>query len=173
MSKAICLDVDGVVSDLVGGINRELDKRGLLDFDYAHWVVGVFEDELTREIFGDAAFWMNLKPFVDSWYQVNEWWADGYDIFLVTARYSEVAKRMLLPWLDAWRVQYSQVFFKDMGSKLEIVSELDPVFMVEDNPYEVRALRDGGVDCYLMRAWYNSQFWEDFPSIGCLSEVVL
>jgi hypothetical protein len=45
--------------------------------------------------------------------------------------------------------------------------------MVEDNPYEVRALRDGDVDCYLMRAWYNSQFWEDFPSVGCLSEVVL
>jgi len=45
--------------------------------------------------------------------------------------------------------------------------------MVEDNPYEVRALRDAGVDCLLMRAWYNSEFWEDFPSVGSLLEVVV
>jgi len=169
----ICLDLDGVVADLVGGINKELDVRGLAGFDYAHWVVGVFEDDLTREIFGSAVFWRNLKPFVDSWYAVNDWWAVGHDVFFVTARYSDVSRRWVRPWLDMWNLQYSDVFFAEMGSKAEVVSRLGAEVMVEDNPYEVRALRDAGVDCLLMRAWYNSQFWEDVPSVGSLLEVVV
>jgi hypothetical protein len=169
----ICLDLDGVVADLVAGINKELDVRGLSDFDYAHWIVGVFEDDLTREIFGSPVFWKNLRPFVDSWYAVNDWWGVGHEVFFVTARYSDVSRRWVRPWLDMWNFQYSDVFFAEMGSKAEVVSRLGCEVMVEDNPYEVRALRDAGVDCLLMRAWYNSQFWEDVPSVGSLLEVVV
>lgn len=173
MAKTICLDLDGVVTDLVAGINRELDVRGMSDFDYAHWVVGVFEDDLTEEIFGSPVFWKNLRPFVDSWYAVNDWWANGHDVFFVTARYSDAARRWARPWLDMWNFQYSDVFFADMGSKAEVVVRLGADVMVEDNPYEVRLLREAGVECSLMRAWYNSQFWEDFPTVGSLLEVVV
>lgn len=173
MGKTICLDLDGVVADIVGSINKELTVRGLSDFDYAHWLVGVFEDDLTREIFGSRVFWRNLKPFVDSWYTVNDWWSCGHDVFFVTARYSDAAIRWARPWLDMWNVQYSDVFFCEMGDKSAMVKRLGADVMVDDNPYEVRALREAGVDALLMRAWYNSEFWEDFPSVGVLSEVVV
>jgi len=171
--STICLDLDGVVADLVGGINKELDVRGLSGFDYAHWIVGVFEDDLTREIFHRGVFWKNLKPFVDSWYAVNDWWAVGHDVFFVTARYSDVSRRWVRPWLDMWNVQYSDVFFTDMGDKADLVKRLGAEFMVEDNPYEARKIVEAGTDCFLMRAWYNSQFWDDFDTIGALSEVVV
>jgi len=53
------------------------------------------------------------------------------------------------------------------------VKRLGADVMVEDNPHEVRLLREAGVDAYLMRAWYNSEFWEEFPSVGSLLEVVV
>jgi len=46
-------------------------------------------------------------------------------------------------------------------------------FMVEDNPYEARKIVESGTDCFLMRAWYNSQFWDEFDSVGSLLEVVV
>jgi len=173
VGKTICLDLDGVVTDLVGGINRELDVRGMSGFDYSDWVITPFEDDLTREIFGDRLFWRNLKPFVDSWYAVNDWWSSGHDVFFVTARFSDAAIRSARPWLDMWGFQYSDLFFCDMGDKSGLVEMLKADVMVEDNPNEVRLLREAGVDAFLMRAWYNSEFWEDFPSIGSLLEVVV
>ena len=173
MGKTICLDLDGVVSDLVGSINKELDVRGMSDFDYADWVISPYEDDLTREIFGSRVFWRNLKPFVDSWYAVNDWWGCGHDVFFVTARYSDAAVRWARPWLDMWGFQYSDLYFAEMGDKSAMVKRLGADVMVEDNPHEVVLLREAGVDALLMRAWYNSEFWEDFPSVGVLSEVVV
>lgn len=168
----ICLDVDGVISDICAGLNNELEnKRGIVNYDYSDWLITPFEDSLSDEIFGSGLFWKNLKPFYDAWYQVNNWWALGWDIHLVTARYSTVSKEALPIWLDDWRLQYSQIHFADMGNKIEIIKEINPVFVVEDNPHEIIKVSESGYKCYLRRAWYNSEYWEDLDSIGSLLDI--
>lgn len=171
MSKTVCFDVDGVIADIAGGINLSLERLGIEDYDYAHWLVGVFEDDLSSRVFGDVLFWKNLKPFVSSWYAVNELWGRGFDVVFVTGRYSDVSRKCLLPWLDSWKFQYSNVVFCDIGSKLDVVLDLGGEFLVEDNPYEVRSVVDGGCRGVLMRSWYNREFWDVFESVGSLLDL--
>lgn len=168
----ICLDIDGVVSDICAGINYELEiKREMFDYDYSDWIIGSFEDNLTKEIFGSKVFWKNLKPFNDSWYQINHWWSLGFDIHLVTSRFNPAGKEVLPVWLEEWRLQYSQFHFAKAGEKINVIKDLNPAFIVEDNPHEINILLDGGYKCYLRRAWYNSEYWEDIESIGSLLDI--
>jgi hypothetical protein len=169
---SICLDIDGVVSDICAGLNYELEvKRGIFDVDYSEWLIGSYEDDLTKEIFGSQLFWKNLKPFDDAWYQINKWWSLGYDIHFVTARLNPAGKDILPVWLEDWRIQYSNFHFAAAGAKIDIISGIDPIFVIEDNPHEVAVLNHYGVPCFLRRAWYNSEFWEDMDSVGSLLEI--
>ena len=75
------------------------------------------------------------------------------------------------PWLDDWRINTLRPKFAKMHAKHEIISEINPIFVVEDNPNEVISLRDNGINCYLRKAWYNKQFWNDLPCIDSLYEL--
>jgi hypothetical protein len=78
---------------------------------------------------------------------------------------------MTEPWLDAWRINTLRPKFAKINKKYEIVSEIQPIFMVEDNPHEVISLRNHGINCYLRKAWYNKPFWNDLPCIENLYEL--
>lgn len=171
MTKNICLDIDGVIADIAGGINRSLEKVGVVNYDYSDWLMTEFEDELSNSVMANSVFWKNLKPFSDAWYQVNDWWSNGCDIYLVTSRRSSHSRDILSQWLDDWKIQYSQYIFADMGQKSNVIKELNPIFAVEDNYNEVSLLVNNGVNCYMRRAWYNSEYWEDFETIGSLFEL--
>lgn len=167
----VCLDVDGVIVDIVAGINEKLTDLGLSDFDYAHWLVGGFDDDVRSSVFSDGLFWKNLKPLVSSWYAVNDLWGRGFDVVLVSDRCSDVSCGGLLSWLDSWKFQYSDVVFCDVGGKLDVLLDCGAVFLVDDDPYELKSVVDGGGSGVLMRAWYNSQFWDDFVSVGSLLDL--
>lgn len=169
----ICLDIDGVIADIAGGINRKLDKLGVENYDYAHWLIGLSDDNLYPTVFSDYNFWRNLKPFTDAWYAVNGWWERGYDVHLITARSSPESMNTAFSWLEDWRFQYSSLHFVEMGKKVETVKDLNGDVFVEDNPYELKIVQDAGVRCFLRRAWYNSPHWESFDSISSLLEVDL
>lgn len=171
MNKNICLDIDGVIADIAGGINKSLEKVGIVNYDYSHWLMTEFEDNLSNSVMANSVFWKNLKPFSDSWYQVNDWWANGYDVYLVTSRRSAHSRDVLEKWLDDWKIQYSQFIFSDMGSKSNVIKELDPIFAVEDNHNEMSLLVKNGINSYMRRAWYNSEYWEDFKTIGTLFDL--
>lgn len=168
----ICLDVDGVIADICAGINNELEiKRGMYNYDYTDWLISKYESSLTKEIFGSKVFWKNLKPFDDAWYVINNWWTLGHDIHLVTARLDPAGRKVLFEWLDDWRIQYNNVHFASMGEKIDVIRDLDPLFVVEDNPHEVALIKQGGYECFLRRAWYNSEYWEDYDTIGSLFDI--
>lgn len=171
MGKSICLDVDGVIADIAGGINRSLEKMGIVNYDYSHWLTTYHDDDLILEVMDNKLFWKNLKPFDDAWYQINNWWSLGYDIYLVTSRRSESSQSMLPVWLDEWKIQYNRYYFTDMGAKIDVIKDLDPLFVVEDNYNEIKVLTENGVNCFMRRAWYNSEYWEDYESIGSLFEI--
>jgi hypothetical protein len=102
---------------------------------------------------------------------VNSLWGRGFDVVFVTARSSDASRGCVHDWLDDWKFQYSDVVFADVGSKIDVLRDCGGLFLVEDNPYEVRSVVDGGGKAFLRRAWYNSQFWDDFDSVGSLFDL--
>lgn len=171
MKKSIALDLDGVIADVVAGLNKKLEKLGKPDFDYSNWLLTGIDDPLSIEVFSDQLFWKNLKPFEDAWHQINYWFNLGIDIHIVTARKPGAGIDSTVPWLDSWRINTLQPQFSEIGKKHEIISKLNPLFVVEDNPLEVEKLIDNGIKCYLRRAWYNKEYWDDLPTIGNLYEI--
>ena len=168
--KVIVLDLDGVIADIDTGISSYLRNNNIKE-NYGSWLISDTKNEEALSLFSNQLFWKNLKPFEDAWHQVNKWFSNDVDVHVVTARKREASVRMTEPWLDAWRINTLRPQFATINKKHEIVSEIDPVFMVEDNPHEVISLRDHGINCYLRKAWYNKEFWKDLPCIDTLYDL--
>lgn len=171
MNKKIVLDLDGVIADIDGAISEILLSRGVADYDYSNWLITHHECELSNEIMGNSLFWKNLQPLSDAWYQVNYWFSSGYDVYIVTARRTDASISVTEKWLDDWKISTMPPIFAKMGEKHNIINELNPLFVVEDNPHEVRTLIKEGHKAYLRKAWYNREYWAELPTINSLSEL--
>lgn len=171
MSKAIALDLDGVIADIGEALTVALEVRGHFDYDYTDWLTTHHECELSDEIMGNHLFWKNLKPFEDAWFQVNKWFAKGYDVHIVTARRNESSISGTQQWLDEWRISTMPPIFCKMGEKHDVIKKINPEFIVEDNPNEVITLLEEGHNAFLRKAWYNKKYWNQLPTIGSLLEL--
>jgi 5'(3')-deoxyribonucleotidase len=171
MGKAIALDLDGVIADIGEALTVALEIKGHFDYDYTDWLTTHHECSLSDEIMEEPLFWKNLKPFEDAWYQVNKWFAQGTDVYIVTARRSEVSIGVTQDWLDQWNIGTMAPIFCSMGDKHSVINELNAQFVVEDNPHEVITLLEEGHNAFLRKAWYNKKYWNKLPTIGSLLEL--
>lgn len=171
MNKKIALDLDGVIADIDKAIEEALSSRGFDDYDYSNWLITHHECDLSNEIMGNSLFWKNLHPLTDAWHQVNYWFAHGYDVYIVTARRTDASMSITEQWLDDWKINTMPPIFAKMGEKHNIINELNPLFVVEDNPNEVKTLIEEGHTAYLRKAWYNREYWGKLPTINKLSEL--
>lgn len=171
MNKKIVLDLDGVIADIDKGINDSLLSRGIDDYDYSDWLITHHECDLSNDIMQNSLFWLNLVPLQDAWYQVNHWFSIGYDVYIVTARRTEASMSVTAKWLDNWQINTMPPIFAKMGEKHTIINEINPLFVVEDNPHEVKILIDEGHKVFLRKAWYNQGYWSSLPVINKLSEL--
>lgn len=172
--RTIVLDLDGVISNIALAIDEWLENKEGIDpneCDYSSWLITDSKDEKAMSIFNNPLFWKNMKPYDDSWHRVNEWFYDGVDVHIVTARRCEAAINQTQPWLDMWRINTMPPVFANINRKHEIIEVLKPQFVVEDNPHEVSALRSHGIDAYLRKQWYNKEFWNDLPTIDGLWDI--
>jgi uncharacterized HAD superfamily protein len=169
----IGVDIDGVISDIVLSLNKELEKLGYVNYDYSDWLTTVHNCDLSDSIFQNPLFWKNMKPFDDAWHQLNHWWSLGHDVYLVTSRRSEVSMSALDSWLNSWNILHNNYYFTDMGSKYDKLKELNVDFMIEDNHNEAMMLNEKGIRCFLRRAWYNSECWGDLETIGSLYDLII
>jgi len=54
---------------------------------------------------------LNVMPYMDAWYYINEWFGKGFDICIHTDRdpkFREVTER----WLREWDIPYSDLIFR-------------------------------------------------------------
>lgn len=54
---------------------------------------------------------LNVMPYVDAWYFINEWFGKGFDVELLTDRdpkFQEVTER----WLQEWDIPYNKLIFR-------------------------------------------------------------
>ena len=170
MNNKIILDLDGVITDIDSLIDETLESYGVSE-DYSSWLTTDTKDPEALKLFSNPVFWKNLKPFEDAWHQVNHWFSYGVDVHILTARRSPASVDATIPWLNNWNINTTIPKFSLMGEKHKIAKEINPVYMVEDNPNEVMILRDHGINCFLRKAWYNKSHWNDMPCIDTLYDL--
>ena len=169
--RAIVLDLDGVIADIDTAISDYLHYNFGVEEDYSDWLITDTKSKEALKLFSNKLFWKNLKPFEDAWYQTNKWFADDIDVHIVTARRSEASVKATEPWLDGWGINTLRPKFAHINKKHEIIKEINPLFVVEDNPNEVISLMEHGINCYLRKAWYNEPFWNQMPCIETLYDL--
>lgn len=168
---SIALDLDGVIADIASSIETFLHRNDQYNYDYGYWLYTNTEDELPMMAFKDPLFWKNMRPFEDAWHQVNYWFSKDIDVHIVTARRSEAAVESTEPWLDSWRINTLRPKFSKLNKKHRTIEEINPAFMVEDNPHEAIDLIERGHRCFLRKAWYNQDFWSEIPTIDNLYDL--
>ena len=172
MNNKIILDLDGVITDIDSLINKTLESYGVSE-DYSSWLTTDTKNPEALKLFSNPIFWKNLKPFEDAWHQVNYWFGRGFDVHILTARRSEASVNATAVWLDDWKINTMTPQFSALNEKYKIAQEINPVYMVEDNPFEVKILLEHGVNCFLRKAWYNKSYWEELPTIDNLYDIDL
>ncbi len=168
----IVLDLDGVIADIGSSIDEYLAENGVKsDFNYSNWLVSDNDDQDAMKVFNNPLFWKNLKPYEDAWHQVNKWFSEGVNVHIVTARRCDAAIKNTASWLDAWRIATLEPVFAGVNQKYEVIKDINPAFVVEDNPNEVLILIEHGVNAVLRKQWYNEQYWEKLPTIETLYDI--
>lgn len=173
MSDKIILDLDGVIADIGLGIEDWLHDSHGVSKTYSSWLLTDTKDKEALRIFQDPLFWKNLKPFEDAWYQVNYWFGKGIDVHILTARRTPAAVDSTINWLSNWNISTMAPQFSPLNEKYKIAKEINPTYMVEDNPLEVKVLLEHGVNCFLRKAWYNEPYWDELPCINNLYDLDL
>lgn len=165
--KPYVFRLNGVIRDFVKDLNIELEKKELYNYDYSEWHLDNKPDANCYEITLKNLFWKNLKPFDDSWYQVNYFFNQCIPIYIASDR-GDIEKDM--EWLDAWKIQYDKVIPLHIDFE-STIKKLNPELIVDDDPIRVRYLNTIGYNAVLRRAWYNRDHRNDIPSIGSLLEI--
>lgn len=172
--QSIALDLDGVIGNIPNSVDNWLLKnKGIQknEFDYGDWLTTDSKDELAMTMFNDPLFWKNMIPYEDAWHQINYWFSMDIDVHIVTARRCEAAIVNTEPWLNLWRINTTAPVFTNINEKHEVISKLNPKFVVEDNPHEVKILLKEGVNAFLRKQWYNQDYWQELPTINTLYDL--
>jgi 5'(3')-deoxyribonucleotidase len=175
VKKSIVFDLDGVIANIDKSMLDLLESRGvpMEEMSYGEWLISSTDDKEALEIFNDSLFWINMKPYEDAWYQVNYWFSSGYDVHIVTARKQPNAVKQTIPWLEKWNINSLVPQFSNFGEKINVIKKIDPIFVVEDNPHEIKILEQSGITCFLRKQWYNQKYWNDFNCIDTLFDIDL
>lgn len=170
--ESIVLDLDGVIADIASSIDNYIAKTNPQgQCDYTDWLISDTNSEDAMKIFNDPLFWKNMKPYEDAWHQINYWSDLGVAVHIVTARRCPASMMQTQPWLDQWRLSTTPPVFTNIHEKHEVIEKLNPRFVVEDNPNEVKILLSEGVNAFLRKQWYNKKYWDELPTIDTLYDL--
>lgn len=173
MQKNIVLDLDGVIADIGSAIDDYFQSKNIVEYDYSKWLLTDTKSRAAINLFSDPIFWKNMKPIKDSWHQVNDWFTQGVNVHIVTARRTPQSMQSTIPWLESWNINTLVPHFTGLGKKISIIKDIKPVCVVEDNPHEIKILEEAGFKCFLMKSWYNENYWDSMNSISSLREIDL
>lgn len=174
-NPTMVFDLDGVIADIDTSMYNWLCGIGVPvdEMDYGDSLISKVNDPDMLKIFNNELFWANMKPYEDAWYQINYWFSIGYDIEIVTARQQVASKEQALPWLEKWNINSRLPHFSTVGNKIDIIKNIDPIFVVEDNPAEISKLQENGIKCYLRKQWYNQKYWGEYNTIDTLFDITV
>lgn len=171
----IYVDADGVIFDIVATLDKACEKEGHDKYDYSNWILNNEYDDVISKIINKNVFWKNIKCFEDAYHQLNSWFLYGHNICAVSERNVIDHQNILNKSIDDWRVPCSLPVYSDFGNKYSFISDVDNKnsIFIEDNPFFVEFLKENNMNAVLRRAWYNSEYWDDLPSVGSLYELNL
>jgi hypothetical protein len=174
INKAIALDLDGVIADIASSLEDELYMSNIIEQgNFEEWIIKDTKNKNILAIYNNPLFWKNMKPYKDAWHQVNYWFSLGYDINIITARRQPNAISETIPWLENWNINTMKPIFCNLGEKVNYITKINPIFVIEDNPHEIKKIEAAGVKCYLRAHSYNQKYWNEFITIESLFEIDL
>ena len=168
----IALDCDGVICNIEDEFAIRIEK----DFGFkthpeqwqTHRIAQQFPqipESWVDDQLADPAFWLNGKPYEESWFYINKWFMENNDIFIITCRgvkNSPVIETITERWFDEWEINYNRIYFDQTRfGKHETCLRIGADFLVEDDPHEVKVAADF-LPAYLIHHGYNS----DYTDIG-------
>lgn len=145
--KKIGLDIDGVLADFQGGINK---ISGIPDYKPADW-----DDPLVSSIFKDIkydeSFWLNLEPLITP----EELPLEPH--CYITSR--SIDAKVTKAWLDKYGFPDVPVYSLRAGeSKVETAIKSGIDYFIDDYYKNFLELNKAGVCTFLMDASYNKKY---------------
>lgn len=164
--KQIAIDVDGILRDYVGSVNKTLKERGIIPVDFnpdiTKYEIANFYteyirkedfykvlDEYNQDIFGRVT---STYPRVLNEYTLLYLWTKTHKhtITIATNQNSYQKRLYTLQWLYSNQINYDNILFVNKATQKGI-TEWD--IILDDNP-EVLKYTNLGTTCYLMdRDW--------------------
>lgn len=164
----ICIDLDGVLVDIMPEIkerlNRdfhlEIDSDEISKIDLAEILKtkGVRYQYLIR-LFDDEWFWSRGRAVDENISYLRKWKQEGHEIYLVTARPHEMGMATSA-WLRRQDVPYNKLMHKKQMHKYEYLLEIEADCIFEDTFYEANRCATEGIPAFVLRHPYNAKFEE-------------
>lgn len=154
------IDIDGVLNNFSGVLKVILQR----DFDFIpddsqYYMLNELKFSKSQLL----DFWIKYSPQIlnmmspeQDAVNVLTKLSNEYDINIITARDTAVID-ITTEWIDKWGIPYDNIYFNS-GDKVDKCKELDAIMMIEDNPHNVKALNDAGVNTLLFDRPYNRRY---------------
>ncbi len=147
----IGLDIDGVICDFIGGIERKLYP---IDGDFVPLIPTHWNDPLVvhmlEEVRGDKEFWLGLRPLLPSTHLPIQ------PVVYITQR--SVDKEITQEWLDKNGFPHANLVSLTGGSKLQACIDNKVDIFVDDKYETYEELNQNGVFCYLFDQPWNRKY---------------
>lgn len=179
MVTRVMLDVDGVISDFVGGMTTLAYQEGLTDAlpystrEQESWDFQFNTSKCWDILKSKHNFWMTLQPLVTEAEiaAINEA-INKHDIYFVTTRPStkgfsaETQSRLWLESIGVNIPRKSHVIATRSGSKGKICNALDLTIALDDYVKNLADLQANGVTAYALYQKYNAEWKPSVPTVA-------
>ena len=155
--KKIGLDIDDVVSDLIGALRQRFPDMQQPE----HWHDYDFNKNFPK-VMDDLDFWMNIPPKCDLPFEPHCY---------VTAR--SIDSEITVAWLKKYRFPEAPVYtVPRSGSKVAAVRDSGADIFVDDSYNNFVELNNAGIFCYLFDNLHNRKYNVGHRRITSLNELV-
>ena len=173
----IGIDIDNVISDLDKTFLKEFlkeDKKkrnsGIINKNAKHMTEGMFDwtkaeiDDFLVNNMDRMAMSFDIIP--QSKYYIDKLKEDGNEIIIITGRNRRIfsnPEEATYRWLEEKKIYYDKVVFTKSLYKIKECNENNIDIMIDDIASNVKALRENGINAYLIKTRYNENYSLGMP----------
>lgn len=169
MSRNICIDIDGTLTDpyffipylnKLTGKKLSIDEYTSIDWNdtYGPEYQEIYNDfdKKYSHIYTEAKIVDNAKKVIDNLVE------NGDKIYFVTAR-CESIEEITKEWINSVGLDESKVYsLSGTAKKVEMAKELNCDYFIEDDPNNAKNLTNAGIKVILMNTNYNQNLESDY-----------
>lgn len=156
------IDIDGTVNNFQDVVAKYLQKEYDIKFDDKDYELykGLNKSEIDK--FNDKysqVFLKEVKALPESQEVINELMNKGNEVYFITAReYSHASDTM--EWLKRNNFSFTDIYF-NCGNKVDTCKWKNVDIMIDDSPYNLKALNKAGIPYIIYNQNYNQDIYNE------------